>query len=883
MWGSHTFPVPAVKARLHNIPDELVTLLQKLSVDELLDFALGSNGRWYVRYRQKGPDKHELSPYLWMDLGQGSNVKLDRLTLGPDADHWGVHRATDGSFQRFSSVGNRDKFTEGFDSRIANIKSNNQIWFVSFGFNGSWAFSVNGYVQHRCGKPFHNKLAGGWKAQKRVSTIALSPMARVWIIVWDDGTLSHNLPFNIATEVEDYFQIQHSLKGNSNQGNWRRSNPQKFKSQPNNTQPGTATSVQKQQPTSTSSTQPLPTPPYQPPHIRRTVPVPLPPSKNNALPVSNPPVTLTSASSQQPATRPAATPLQTFPQVPNAPPAGKPAQATRYTAQPASQVPPAPKSWATLAQPSASQAARPISRVETISAKPKVYVPPPKMTTTLRVLDEFHWNDSYEYQKVVRLFDSGWKHQDKKRPKIKRIFAVCLPDHLNESYEAYKTRLEAKNEYHGANEKLVFHGTTRRCYLGEYEGCITLVLDLADLLFSIESGFRWSELQEIWAGHLHLFCVIQVRLSSSRIRGDQPLMTITQLRADDYAIIPSFAENKIVLVAKVALGKESIHYQTTQELTGPPYGYDSVLGEVGIDLNHDEPLQRQRPILPLQAAVLLCRRFEIPSSDPLLNQRVTAIPLIRSDLCQKPLKYCPGCRSYSGTSRDGLAKIGHRNNIPKDLEDILKNLKVQDLIDFELGSDGRCFVHFRDNDRSSRRRDLLSLGAGDIHWGIRKDTTGAYHDFCSEPGPDNDSFGKRMQRRYEQSKPCTEIDSVALGFNGDWAICAQGRVEYRSGSLFRNQLKAARQWLILYDDGSTSHNLPINIASTVDDYCRLEHSLIPSKRSSVAPTITPLFTRPSPPPRLETTLRLISPDRPEDMKEYKQGADTLFISFYAVD
>ncbi|KIO27728.1 hypothetical protein M407DRAFT_23042 [Tulasnella calospora MUT 4182] len=65
------------------------------------------------------------------------------------------------------------------------------------------------------------------------------------------------------------------------------------------------------------------------------------------------------------------------------------------------------------------------------------------MKTTLRVLDEFHWNDSYEYQKVVGLFDSGWKHQNKKRPKIKKIFAVCLPDHLNESYEAYKKHLEA--------------------------------------------------------------------------------------------------------------------------------------------------------------------------------------------------------------------------------------------------------------------------------------------------------------------------------------------------------------------------------------------------------------------------------------------------------
>lgn len=111
----------------------------------------------------------ELSPYLWMDLGQGSNVKLDRLTLGPDAEHWGVHRAADGSFERFSSVGNRDRFTRLLESKTDNIKSNNQIGFVSLGFNGDWAFSVNGHVEYRCGKPFQNELTGGWKVRKRVS------------------------------------------------------------------------------------------------------------------------------------------------------------------------------------------------------------------------------------------------------------------------------------------------------------------------------------------------------------------------------------------------------------------------------------------------------------------------------------------------------------------------------------------------------------------------------------------------------------------------------------------------------------------------------------------------------------------------------------------
>lgn len=41
----------------HNISNELARLLQQLSVNDLLDFALGSGGRWYIRYRQKGSER----------------------------------------------------------------------------------------------------------------------------------------------------------------------------------------------------------------------------------------------------------------------------------------------------------------------------------------------------------------------------------------------------------------------------------------------------------------------------------------------------------------------------------------------------------------------------------------------------------------------------------------------------------------------------------------------------------------------------------------------------------------------------------------------------------------------------------------------------------
>ncbi|KAG8982225.1 hypothetical protein FRB90_006948, partial [Tulasnella sp. 427] len=168
--GQDSWVIQSAKGiKWHNVPIELIMVLQKLSVNELLDFDLGTSGRWYIKYRQKGPEKLELSAGLETELNQGPGLKLDRLTLGAGTDHWGVRKAADGSFERFRSVGNRRKLETSLDDKTTAIKSNNQIAFVSLGHNGDWAFSVNWHVEYWCPKPFQNALKGGWKVRKRVA------------------------------------------------------------------------------------------------------------------------------------------------------------------------------------------------------------------------------------------------------------------------------------------------------------------------------------------------------------------------------------------------------------------------------------------------------------------------------------------------------------------------------------------------------------------------------------------------------------------------------------------------------------------------------------------------------------------------------------------
>ncbi|KAG8950922.1 hypothetical protein FRC04_006986 [Tulasnella sp. 424] len=565
-----------------------------------------------------------------MDLNQGAKVKLDRLTLGPDADHWGVYRASDGSFQTFSSVGTRDKLTRLLGWKTDKIESSNQIGFVALGFAGDWAFSVNGQAKYRCSKPFQKEFSDGLKAQKRVSTVVLSSMARLWIIVWEDGTLSHNLPSKLAGQVKVYCQLKHSLKVNGIQSNSGRPKAPKVKP-PRNIPRAPTTPPQKQQPTpqdtitgdtpgsSENTTQPLardvsPTTNQQRNTASafgsQTLPAP-PPGEATAdtVPVPKAPIPSVFCSSQQSVTGPLPAQPPTVPHISKAPAVTQLATQVPRTSSRPQQTP-----WIL-----SSQADRAISRVETIFGKPLIYGPTKKLSTTLRQLDPTDWNDSYEYNKISRLFQDGWNHRYKKCPNIKRILVVSLPDHLNESYREHKDDLERRYGWSGINERLLFHGTTRSCSLGEGEGYSSLCeMSSCRLCSILRTSFLVSKARSAGLG-THRYAeaaIVAVKEQSGNrivyIRRSGPGIYTSSLssNADDCSRTPPHSPHTFLIVAKAALGKNGIQYQSLASLTRPPLEYDSVPGEVGLGLNYDEQvLYKNEAVRPAYVII-----YERPTS-----------------------------------------------------------------------------------------------------------------------------------------------------------------------------------------------------------------------------------------------------------------------------
>lgn len=165
--------------------------------------------------------------------------------------------------------------------------------------------------------------------------------------------------------------------------------------------------------------------------------------------------------------------------------------------------------------------------------------------------------DSDHFAKVEDLFNKGWRHGKKARPHIQGIFKILWPDGNLEPYLQYRkqvqARLRARNE--AGNEKLLFHGTNRACLLGESSRNILLCgLKECYLCSILRASFDVKK-----CGSKNAF---------KRFGHDACLRTL--------------------LVNRVVVGRPYRRYRNAPDLVKPPDGFDSVTGEIGWDLNHEE-------------------------------------------------------------------------------------------------------------------------------------------------------------------------------------------------------------------------------------------------------------------------------------------------------
>ncbi|KAG9004665.1 hypothetical protein FRB90_010790 [Tulasnella sp. 427] len=156
-----------------NIPDDLSGLLKTIGSTSILDFSLGSGGRYYVKYLAAGLEKRKLSKYLWREIGQDPNSQLDRLTLGPDGQYWGVRRDV-GSCSYFAGAEYCGAFLRRFNAKLNMVDSYDEYDFVALGFEGDWAFGVDGRVEQRGSNLMRNRISIARKSGKGI-LVRLAP------------------------------------------------------------------------------------------------------------------------------------------------------------------------------------------------------------------------------------------------------------------------------------------------------------------------------------------------------------------------------------------------------------------------------------------------------------------------------------------------------------------------------------------------------------------------------------------------------------------------------------------------------------------------------------------------------------------------------------
>ncbi|KAF9492342.1 ADP-ribosylation [Pleurotus eryngii] len=186
----------------------------------------------------------------------------------------------------------------------------------------------------------------------------------------------------------------------------------------------------------------------------------------------------------------------------------------------------------------------------------------------------------HTYAHLERYFHTGWKHPNKPKPEVHRIFKVVFPEHSLKPFREYRTLIDSQLTSTTlkplpGNESLMFHGTNRRCQIGDEKGNV--------MLCSLPECFLCSVLRGSYD--------IAKCGSKNRFKrfGTGIYTSSCSSKADDYVSnIASNSHYRVMLVNRVILGNPCIRKTNAIHLTEPPPGYHSVVGLPGADLNYEE-------------------------------------------------------------------------------------------------------------------------------------------------------------------------------------------------------------------------------------------------------------------------------------------------------
>lgn len=183
------------------------------------------------------------------------------------------------------------------------------------------------------------------------------------------------------------------------------------------------------------------------------------------------------------------------------------------------------------------------------------------------------------FKDIEAQFKASWRHSTP-CPSVEAVYKVVATDASMGKYKAYRTAVEARGNFSAAgksagNERRRWHGTNRECHIGEKGHANFCSSQLCSLCCILKTSYK-------------LQC-FGTKTGWGRF-GSGIYTSSTSSKSNDYSrnVMVTPSPWKAILLNKVVVGKGYKMKSDNSSLTGPPPGYDSVLGETGVNLNHDE-------------------------------------------------------------------------------------------------------------------------------------------------------------------------------------------------------------------------------------------------------------------------------------------------------
>ncbi|KAG8990892.1 hypothetical protein FRB95_004589 [Tulasnella sp. JGI-2019a] len=226
-----------------NLPPDLHTLCVQLRQkhENILDFALGPEGRYYITYKD-GPDvRANASPGLWTELNEDFRKGgLRQLEFGAEGIVWGIKAWRDYTRSPHSSMPNLgrtnsagsgsgvrnftvmeepfgnvpDSLYQQAQEVYPNLACYGDVDFVSIGVDGSWVMGILGKhvfwdnVEAKAIK----QLTDVWQVAGSIRNVELSPVRPdIYFIEPAEGKVAYHVPDAWFPYMREHFSDQYRL------------------------------------------------------------------------------------------------------------------------------------------------------------------------------------------------------------------------------------------------------------------------------------------------------------------------------------------------------------------------------------------------------------------------------------------------------------------------------------------------------------------------------------------------------------------------------------------------------------------------------------------------------------------------------------------------